>query len=111
VSQLRAATELLLRAHRRMILDRQFHQKRLASAVSDIYAQIAVLSRVSDHLSRHGAEHSRQELYIAETFCRRAAARVSSSLDQIERNDDGRMIAIAKLAYERGAYGYALFDD
>jgi hypothetical protein len=41
----------------------------------------------------------------------RAASRVNSSLDQIESNDDERMIAIAKLAYKRGEYGYALFDD
>jgi hypothetical protein len=26
-------------------------------------------------------------------------------------NDDDRMIAMAKLAYKRGAYGYVLFDD
>jgi hypothetical protein len=36
---------------------------------------------------------------------------VKSALDQIESNDDERMIAIAKLALKRGAYGYALFED
>ena len=30
---------------------------------------------------------------------------------KIERNDDERMTAIAKLAYKRGEYGYALFED
>ena len=34
-----------------------------------------------------------------------------SRFDQIERNDDERMTAIAKLAYKRGEYGYALFED
>ena len=34
-----------------------------------------------------------------------------SSFRQIERNDDERMTAIAKLAYKRGEYGYALFED
>ena len=33
------------------------------------------------------------------------------NLDQVEHHDDERMVAIAKLAYKRGAYGYALFDD
>ena len=37
-----------------------------------------------------------------------ACARTSAS---IERNDDERMSAIAKLAYKRGEYGYALFED
>jgi acyl-CoA dehydrogenase family member 9 len=111
VGRLRSVTELLLRAHKGGIVERQFHQKRLASAVSDIYAQVAVLSRVTDHLTEHGVEASRQELYICETFCSRAAARVRGVLDQVERNDDERMVAIAKLAYKRGDYGYAFFED
>ena len=36
---------------------------------------------------------------------------MSSRFDQIESNDDERMTAIAKLAYKRGEYGYALFED
>jgi len=111
VKRLRAVTESLLREHRAGIAERQFHQKRLASAVSDIYAQVAVLSRVSAHLEEHGVEPSGQERYICDTFCRRAGARVTLALDQIERNDDERMIAIAKLAYKRGEYGYAFFED
>ena len=70
--------------------------------MSDIYAQVAVLSRVTAHLDEHGVEPSGQERYICDTFCRRAAARVMLALDQIERNDDERMVAIAKLAYKRG---------
>jgi acyl-CoA dehydrogenase family member 9 len=111
VKRLRSVTEGLLREHRAGIAERQFHQKRLASAVSDVYAQIAVLSRVSSHLEEHGVEPSGQERYICDTFCRRAAARVTLALDQVERNDDERMVAIAKLAYKRGEYGYAFFED
>jgi acyl-CoA dehydrogenase family protein 9 len=111
VKRLRSVSESLLRRHGKGIVQRQFHQKRLASAVSDIYAQIAVLSRVSAIFEEQGVEPSGQERYIAETFVPRAAARVSASLNQIERNDDERMTAIAKLAYKRGEYGYALFDD
>jgi acyl-CoA dehydrogenase family protein 9 len=111
VKRLRSVTEGLLREHRSGIAERQFHQKRLASAVSDIYAQVAVLSRVSAHLDEHGVEPSGQERYICDTFCRRAASRTTLALDQIERNDDDRMVAIAKLAYKRGEYGYAFFED
>jgi acyl-CoA dehydrogenase family protein 9 len=111
VKRLRSVTEGLLREHRSGIAERQFHQKRLASAVSDIYAQVAVLSRVTAHLEEHGVEPSGQERYICDTFCSRAAARVTLALDQVERNDDERMVAIAKLAYKRGEYGYAFFED
>jgi len=111
VSQLREVTEGLLREHRKGIVERQFQQKRLSDAVSDIYAQVALLSRVTSILEEQGVEPSGQELYIADTFCRRAAKRVVSAFDQIESNDDERMIAIAKLALKRGEYGYALFED
>ncbi len=111
VKRLAAITESLLREHRKGIIERQFAQKRLADAVADIYAQIAVLSRVTSIFEEHGVEPSGQERYIAETFCARAADRVKSRFDQIESNDDDRMTAIAKLAYKRGEYGYALFED
>ena len=52
-----------------------------------------------------GALHRRDLLHAA------PSAAWSSSFDQIERNDDERMQAIAKLAYKRGEYGYALFED
>jgi acyl-CoA dehydrogenase family member 9 len=110
VKSLRGVTESLLREHRRDIVERQFQLKRVADAIADIYAQIAVLSRVTAIFEEHGVEPSGQERYIAETFCSRAGARARSSLGQVEDNDDERMVAIAKLAYKRGEYGYALFD-
>jgi acyl-CoA dehydrogenase family member 9 len=111
VKQLRNESERLLREHRKGIMERQFQQKRLADAVSDIYAQVAVLSRVSAIFEEHGVEPSGQERYIAQTFCTRAASRVRTNFHQIESNDDDRMIAIAKLAFKRGEYGYAFFED
>jgi acyl-CoA dehydrogenase family protein 9 len=111
VKELRGQTEGLLREHRKQIIEKQFQQKRIADAVSDIYAQIAVLSRVTAHLDEHGVEPSGQERYIAQTFCTRAARRVRQNFGQIERNDDDRMVAIAKLALRRGEYGYAFFED
>jgi acyl-CoA dehydrogenase family member 9 len=111
VKQLRSVSESLLRKHGKKIVDRQFQLKRLADAVADIYAQIAVLSRVTSIFDAHGIEPSGQERYIAETFCTRAEHRVRAQFDQIESNDDERVVAIAKLAYKRGSYGYAFFDD
>lgn len=111
VKRLRSVSESQLREHKEEIALRQFVQKRLSDAVSDIYAQIATLSRVTQILEEQGVEPSGQERYIAETFCTRAAARVEGNLDQVESNDDERMVAIAKLAYRRGEYGYAFFDD
>ncbi|HEY6771627.1 MAG TPA: acyl-CoA dehydrogenase family protein [Solirubrobacterales bacterium] len=111
VKRLAGVTEKLLREHRKDIIERQFQQKRLADSIADIYAQISVLSRVSLIFEDQGVEPSGQERYIADTFCQRAAARVGGRFDQIESNDDERMTALAKLAYKRGSYGYALFED
>jgi acyl-CoA dehydrogenase family protein 9 len=111
VGELRSVTEGLLREHRKGVTGKQLHQKRLADSVADIYAQVAVLSRVSSIFEDQGVEPSGQERYIAETFCTRAAQRVRARLRQVESNDDERMTAIAKLAYKRGEYGYALFED
>jgi acyl-CoA dehydrogenase family protein 9 len=111
VKDLRGVTESLLREHKREIVERQFAQKRIADSIADIYAQIAVLSRATRIFEDQGVEPSGQERYIAETFCTRAARRVHARLEQISDNDDERMSAIAKLAYKRGSYGYALFED
>jgi acyl-CoA dehydrogenase family member 9 len=111
VKRLREVAEGQLREHRKEIVERQFQQKRLSDAVSDVFAQVALLSRVTSILEDQGPEVSGQEIYIADTFCTRAAARVHSALDQVESNDDERMVAIAKLALKRGSYGYALFED
>jgi acyl-CoA dehydrogenase family protein 9 len=111
VHTLRDVSEALLREHRKEIMLRQFQQKRIYAAVSDILAQIAVLSRVTQIFSDQGVEPSGQERYIADTFCSRASGRVRAAFRKIESNDDERMSAIAKLAYKRGEYGYALFED
>ena len=111
VRELRGVSESLLREHKAGIVEAQFQQKRISAAISDIYAQIAVLSRVTQIFEDQGVEPSGQERYIADTFCTRAADRVRNSFRKIESNDDERMKAIAKLAYKRGSYGYALFED
>jgi acyl-CoA dehydrogenase family protein 9 len=111
VKQLAGTTEGLLREHGKDIIQRQFQQKRLADIVADVFAQVAVLSRVTAIFSDQGVEASGQERFIADTFCSRAAARVAGNFDQIEHNDDDRMTSIAKLSYKRGSYGYALFED
>jgi acyl-CoA dehydrogenase family protein 9 len=111
VNELRGISEKLLREHKKGIVEAQFQQKRVSAAISDIYAQVAVLSRVTSIFEDQGVEPSGQERYIADTFCTRAAGRVRAAFRQVEHNDDERVSAIAKLAYKRGEYGYALFED
>jgi acyl-CoA dehydrogenase family protein 9 len=111
VKRLRSVGEGVLRKHGREIINQGMTHKRLCHALSDILAQIAVLSRVTSIFEEQGVEASGQERFIADNFCRRAARRVEGALDQVEHNDDARQHSIATLAYKRGAYGYALFED
>ena len=79
----------------------------LIASAREFAAKSIDVAKIEDQ----GVEVSGQERYIAETFCTRAAGRVESNLRQVEDHDDDRMTAIAKLAYKRGNYGYALFED
>lgn len=108
VEELRAVTERLLRRHGTEITARQAQHKRLAAAVTDIYAQIATLARVSDVLERPEQQLVGDEPFIAETFCVRAAQRVRRQLDQIEHNDDDRTFDIARAAYKRSRYHHSV---
>jgi acyl-CoA dehydrogenase family member 9 len=109
--RLRDSGESLLRRHGKKIMDEGMAHKRYSAALADLYAQVAVISRVSQIFEEQGVEASGQERFIAETFCTRAERRVNKALDQLEKNDDERMHSIARLAYKRGAYGFALFSD
>lgn len=104
VSRLRATTEKLLRLHGRDVELRQRQQKRLANAITDIYAQIATISRTSSVFTDQGVEASGQERYIATSFCQRAARRVASQFNRVDANDDEQLRSIARLAYNRGGY-------
>jgi acyl-CoA dehydrogenase family protein 9 len=108
VKRLRKVGERLLRKHGKEVAERQGQLKRLTNAVSDIYAQIAVLSRVSDVITGSRPPAAGEERDIAESFVSRAARRVDRWLDQTEENDDDRMHAIAQHAYKRGSYGHSL---
>ncbi len=111
VKRLRDEAEGLLRKHGKAVTEQGMSHKRFSDSLCDVYAQIAVLSRTTAIFEEQGVEASGQERFIADSFCKRAERRVDSRLDQLHRNDDETMHSIARLAYKRGDYGYALFDD
>lgn len=111
VGRLRGTCEKLLREHRRAIIHQGLHHRRISDAVSDIFAQVAVISRVTALFAAQGVDASGQERLIAASFCDRASRRVHGMLDQVDRNDDATIRSIARLAYKRGEYGYELAKD
>jgi acyl-CoA dehydrogenase family protein 9 len=111
VGRLKAVCEKLLREHRKAIIHQGLQHRRISDVVSDIFAQIAVISRVTALFAEQGVELSGQEQLIAKSFCKSAARRVNGLLDAVEHNDDATMRSIARLAYKRGSYGYELAKD
>jgi acyl-CoA dehydrogenase family protein 9 len=103
VRRLSSVTSELLIKHREAVKERQLDQKRLADSVADIYAQIAVISRMTATLDREDRAVLPEQRFFAETFCGRAARRVGRRLDQIESNDDARLLTVADGLYERAA--------
>ncbi|MGH3516887.1 MAG: acyl-CoA dehydrogenase family protein [Haloechinothrix sp.] len=103
--RLRGSVEKLLRTHGKGVQLKQRQQKRLADAATDIYAQVATISRTTALFADQGVEASGQERFIARSFCDRAAARVGGQLRLIDANDDEQMHSIARLAYNHGGYG------
>ena len=101
--------EILLRRHGKQIHLRQFAQKRVAEIAIDLYAMVAVLSRVTRTLEeKGGVEKCQLEMAIADSFFTRANRRIRGNFKGIDRNDDDAMKLIANKAYEAGKYPFDL---
>lgn len=104
VSRLRQAGETLLRRHGRQVISQQLQLERLAEAATEIFSQMAAVSKVSHTL--HEKKEAAVDQYIADTFCRSSARRAERLLDEIDENLDERVISIARHVYRK--YGFDL---
>ncbi len=109
VGQLRARSEQLLRRHGSDIKTQQLQQKRLAHIAMDITGQVATLSRITAAMNADGVDATATERFIAETYVRRAADRVTEQLERLEDNDDEAMLQLARVTYRRGGSGFELY--
>jgi ribosomal protein L2 len=103
-------SEKALRKHGKDIILRQFIQSGSPTR-SPTSTRRSRCCRASRRSSRTRASRSRARSATSPRRSARAAGRVESNLRQVEDHDDDRMTAIAKLVYNRGNYGYALFED
>ncbi|HMF07723.1 MAG TPA: acyl-CoA dehydrogenase family protein [Thermoanaerobaculia bacterium] len=104
------AVEGLLYRHGKEILEREYQQERLANTVIDLYACLAVLSRATAAVTRHGEEKAADELRVARAFVHDARYRIVGNLKRIDRNSDAETTAISSRAYEKLAYGFDLWE-
>src|SRR4029078_4309965 len=59
------SVDTLLRRHGKAIIERQFHQQRLANVAIEVFMSVAVLSRTTWELERRGMDGAAEELDCA----------------------------------------------
>ena len=104
------AAETILRRHGKKVVDREYQHERLANVVIDLFAQIAVLSRVTASIAKKGEEKAAGEVEIARWFCHHALHRMVGNLKALERNRDGLTTSISDRVYESGGYPFDLWS-
>lgn len=93
------------------VISKQFHQKRIAEAVIDLYAMIATISRTTALLETGKTkEQCLTEIYLTRSFCRLASERIATRMDQFDLNHDFYLSRLADALYEDGAYKPEIFD-
>lgn len=94
----------LLRKHGKAIIEKQFAMKRLGNIMIDMFALIAVISRVSQTLEEKGQEGSRKELDILQIFAGQCRGRIKRNHSKIDSNDDELIKSLSDHAVENEAY-------
>jgi acyl-CoA dehydrogenase family protein 9 len=103
VHDLALAVEKLLIAHGKDVIERQFHQERLANSAIDIYLSTATLSRASWAIAKAGGpDKAAADIDNARIFVSMAMRRTRRALRALENNQDARLKALAERALESG---------
>jgi hypothetical protein len=104
VHRLAVGVEKLLVGHGKGVIERQFHQERLANSAIDIFLSSATLSRATWAIERAGGpEKAQADLDNARIFISMAMRRTRRALRALQRNQDARLKAIAERALESGS--------
>lgn len=104
VHDLALAVEKLLIEHGKDVIERQFHQERLANAAMDIYLSTATLSRATWAIGKAGSvEGAAADLDNARIFISTAMRRTRRALRALERNQDARLKSLAERALDSGS--------
>jgi acyl-CoA dehydrogenase family protein 9 len=104
IHDLALSVESVVMKHGKAVIERQFLQERMANAAIDIYLATAVLSRVTRALEKVNGDASKVawELDCARIFIPMACRRARRNIRGLERNQDGRLKALAERALESG---------
>ncbi len=107
--QLGDAVRRQLRRYGSEIVEMQHVQRRLASAVTDLAAWLAVLSRAQRERVEHGEAGSRRMTELAAAWCHTAESRINRALRELESNQDELRDRVAMRAYSDAGYPFDVF--
>ncbi|MHB1313391.1 MAG: acyl-CoA dehydrogenase family protein [Gemmatimonadaceae bacterium] len=104
IHDLALGVESLLMTHGKEIIEKQFHQERLANAAIDIYLSVCTLSRATAALEAAGGDETKAvaDLDCARLFVTAASRRARRAVRALSRNQDARLKAVAERALESG---------
>lgn len=103
-----AAVHALLERHGPAVIARQFQQRRVADALIELYAQMAVLSVAGSPPPGRPADALQGRMTVARAAFDLSHARAERALHEMDDNEDERTIAVADLAYRFGPADFAL---
>ncbi|MDQ8154065.1 MAG: acyl-CoA dehydrogenase family protein [Gemmatimonadota bacterium] len=102
IHSLALGVESLLMSEGKAIIEKQFHQERLANAAIDIYLSICTLSRATAALEAAGGDETKAapDVDCARLFVGAATRRARRAVRALSRNQDERQKAVASRALE-----------
>jgi acyl-CoA dehydrogenase family protein 9 len=104
------AVETLLKKYGKGVIEKEYHQERLANVAIDLYASLAVLSRATAAVERQGAADALEELRVAKAFVEGAKYRMVGNLKEMDKNRDAEQTAISETAYSSLGYAFSLWE-
>ncbi|MHB8838203.1 MAG: acyl-CoA dehydrogenase family protein [Gemmatimonadaceae bacterium] len=104
IHSLALGVEGLLMSEGKAIIEKQFHQERLANAAIDIYLSVCTLSRATAALEAAGSDEAKAapDLDCARLVVASATRRARRAVRGLTRNQDARQKAVAERAMEGG---------
>lgn len=102
LSSFKIIIDRLLLKYGKGLAEHEHHQARIANAAIDLYACLAVLSRVSTGIQEKGEATMTDEINIAKAFIYDAGQRIGTNLHAIQENQDELVNQIADKTMERG---------
>ncbi len=104
------AGETLLRKYGKDVIQKEYHQERLANVAIDLYGSLAVLSRATAALARSGPEKAAEEVRLARAFVQGAKHRMVGLLKDMDSNRDVERTAISETAYSSLGYAFSYWE-